>query len=468
MIQPTKIDIDRDKGNFRYETDYQYDAGVGLREEVVQYISEVKGEDEWIRDYRLKALDTFFRKPMPTHWATKDLENIHFDKIRYYLAKGQQPSRTWEDVPDDVKQTFERLGIPEQERKFLAGVEAQFDSEAAYSRMKVELEKEGVIFVGSSDGLKDHPEIFRKWFGKVIPASDNKFSALNAAVFSGGSFIYVPPGVKLAQPLQAYFRINAENFGQFERTLIIADEGAELTYMEGCTAPKFETATLHSAVVELVAMPGAKIQYITVQNWSNNVFNLVTKRAMAHEESEVRWIDCNIGSRLTMKYPGVILKGRKARGEVLSIALANDGQHQDTGAKMVHAADETTSNIIAKSISIGKGRSSYRGLVQIPGHLRNCRNNTECDALLINANSRTDTYPAITVRGNGNAVQHEASVSKLNAEQIFYMRQRGLTEAEAVSLSVNGFVNDLIREFPMEYSVELKRLIDMEMEGSVG
>ena len=468
MIQPTQIDIDRDKGNFRYETDYQYDAGVGLREEVVQYISEVKGEDEWVRDYRLKALDTFSRKPMPTHWATKDLENIHFDKIRYYLAKGQKPSRTWEDVPDDVKQTFERLGIPEQERKFLAGVEAQFDSEAAYSRMKVELEKEGVIFVGSSDGLKDHPEIFRKWFGKVIPASDNKFSALNAAVFSGGSFIYVPPGVKLAQPLQAYFRINAENFGQFERTLIIADEGAELTYMEGCTAPKFETATLHSAVVELVAMPGAKIQYITVQNWSNNVFNLVTKRAMAHEESEVRWIDCNIGSRLTMKYPGVILKGRKARGEVLSIALANDGQHQDTGAKMVHAADETTSNIIAKSISIGKGRSSYRGLVQIPGHLCNCRNNTECDALLINANSRTDTYPAITVRGNGNAVQHEASVSKLNAEQIFYMRQRGLTEAEAVSLSVNGFVNDLIREFPMEYSVELKRLIDMEMEGSVG
>ena len=468
MIQPTQIDIDRDKGNFRYETDYQYDAGVGLREEVVKYISEVKGEDEWVRDYRLKALDTFSRKPMPTHWATKDLENIHFDKIRYYLAKGQKPSRTWEDVPDDVKQTFERLGIPEQERKFLAGVEAQFDSEAAYSRMKVELEKEGVIFVGSSDGLKDHPEIFRKWFGKVIPASDNKFSALNAAVFSGGSFIYVPPGVKLAQPLQAYFRINAENFGQFERTLIIADEGAELTYMEGCTAPKFETATLHSAVVELVAMPGAKIQYITVQNWSNNVFNLVTKRAMAHEESEVRWIDCNIGSRLTMKYPGVILKGRKARGEVLSIALANDGQHQDTGAKMVHAADETTSNIIAKSISIGKGRSSYRGLVQIPGHLRNCRNNTECDALLINANSRTDTYPAITVRGNGNAVQHEASVSKLNAEQIFYMRQRGLTEAEAVSLSVNGFVNDLIREFPMEYSVELKRLIDMEMEGSVG
>ena len=468
MIQPTQIDIDRDKGDFHYETDYEFDAGVGLREEVVRYIAEVKGEDEWIRDYRLKALEVFGRKPLPTHWATPDLENIHFDKIRYYLAKGQQPSRTWDEVPDDVKETFERLGIPEQERKFLAGVEAQFDSEAVYSRMKEDLEKQGVLFVGSTEGLNEHPEVFRKWFGKVIPASDNKFSALNSAVFSGGSFIYVPPGVKLAQPLQAYFRINAENFGQFERTLIIADEGAELTYMEGCTAPKFETTTLHSAVVELVAMPGAKIQYITVQNWSNNVFNLVTKRAMAHEEAEVRWIDCNIGSRLTMKYPGVILKGRKSRGEVLSIALANDGQHQDTGAKMVHAADETTSNIVAKSISIGKGRSSYRGLVQIPGHLHNCRNNTECDALLINSNSRTDTYPAITVRGDGNAVQHEASVSKVSAEQIFYMRQRGLSETEAISLSVNGFVNDLIREFPMEYSVELKRLIDLEMQGSVG
>jgi Fe-S cluster assembly protein SufB len=278
----------------------------------------------------------------------------------------------------------------------------------------------------------------------------------------------VPKGVKVKQPLQAYFRINAENFGQFERTLIIADEGAEVTYMEGCTAPRFETATLHSAVVELVALKGARIQYITVQNWSNNVFNLVTKRGLAMEEAEIRWIDCNIGSRLTMKYPGVILKGRKARGEVLSIALANDGQHQDTGAKMIHGADETTSNIIAKSISIGAGRSTYRGLVHIPKHLRGCKNNTECDALLINGNSRTDTYPAITVRGNQNSVQHEASVSKVSAEQIFYMRQRGLSEGEAMSLSVNGFVNDLMRQFPMEYSVELKRLIDLEMEGSVG
>lgn len=302
----------------------------------------------------------------------------------------------------------------------------------------------------------------------MIPTTDNKFSALNSAVFSGGSFIYIPPGVKVKHPLQAYFRINAQNFGQFERTLIIADEGAEVTYMEGCTAPKFETATLHSAVVELVALKGAKIQYITVQNWSSNVFNLVTKRGLAMEDAEIKWIDCNIGSRLTMKYPGVILKGRKARGEVISIAMANSGQHQDTGAKMYHLADDTTSNIVAKSIGIGSGRSTYRGMVHIPKHLKGCKNNTECDALLINTNSRTDTYPAIQVRGNKNSVQHEASVSKVSAEQIFYMQQRGMTEAQAMSLSVNGFVNDLVRQFPLEYSVELKRLIDMEMEGSVG
>lgn len=462
------VDIDRSIGDFHFDTQYDFDAGTGLTEDTIRYISEVKGEDEWVRDFRLRALEVFRGKPMPTHWATRDLENIDFDKIRYYLSKGQIPKRSWDEVPDEIKQTFERLGIPEQERKFLAGVEAQFDSEAAYSNVKESLAKDGVLFMGSTEALAKHPEIFRKWFGKVIPTGDNKFSALNSAVFSGGSFIYVPPGVKVRQPLQAYFRINAENFGQFERTLIIADEGSEVTYMEGCTAPKFETTTLHSAVVELVALKGARIQYITVQNWSNNVFNLVTKRGLAHEEATIKWIDCNIGSRLTMKYPGVILKGRKARGEVLSIALANDGQHQDTGAKMVHAADETTSNIIAKSISIGKGRSTYRGLVHIPKHLKGCKNNTECDALLINTNSRTDTYPAIVVRGDGNSVQHEASVSKVSAEQIFYMMSRGLSEGEAMSLAVNGFVNDLIREFPMEYSVELKRLIDMEMEGSVG
>ncbi|WP_269539823.1 Fe-S cluster assembly protein SufB [Cerasicoccus fimbriatus] len=463
-----EINIDRSKGDFSYAEDYAYDAGIGLSPDTIDYISKVKGEEAWVNEFRHKALKIFQDKPMPTHWASKDLDSIKFEDVRYYLSKGQKPSRTWDDVPDDVKETFERLGIPEQERAFLAGVEAQFDSEAAYSRMKEEMEKLGVIFVGPHEGLHEHPEIFKKFFGKVIPIGDNKFSALNSACFSGGSFIYVPKGVKVAQPLQAYFRINAENFGQFERTLIIADEGSEVTYMEGCTAPKFETATLHSAVVELVALKGAKIQYITVQNWSNNVFNLVTKRGMAEEDAEIRWIDCNIGSRLTMKYPGVVLKGERARGEVISIALANDGQHQDTGAKMIHAASNTTSNVISKSISIGEGRSTYRGQVHIPKRLSNCKNNTECDALLINTNSRTDTYPAITVRGDHNSVQHEASVSKVSAEQIFYMQQRGLEEGEAMSLAVNGFINDLAREFPMEYSVELKRLIDLEMEGSVG
>ena len=467
MENPT-VGIDQTAGDFTYDVKYAYDAGSGLSEDTIRYISDVKKEASWILDFRLKAYQTFLSKPMPTHWATKDLENIDFNKIRYYLSQGTKPKRTWDEVPDDIKKTFERLGIPEQERKFLAGVEAQFDSEAAYSNVKDIVAKQGVIFCNSTEALREHPELFRKWFGKVIPTGDNKFSALNSAVFSGGSFIYVPKGVKVAMPLQAYFRINAENFGQFERTLIIADEGAEVTYMEGCTAPKFSTSTLHSAVVELVALKGAKIQYITVQNWANNVFNLVTKRAIAMEDAEVKWIDCNIGSRLTMKYPGVILKGKRARGEVISIALANDGQHQDTGAKMVHAADDTTSVIVAKSISVGQGRSTYRGVVHIPKHLKGCKNNTECDALLINSNSRTDTYPAIVVRGDTHAVQHEASVSKISEDMIFYMQQRGLTEAQAMSLAVNGFVNDLVRQFPMEYSVELKRLIDLEMEGSVG
>jgi len=462
------VDIDRTAGDFSYPENHTYDAGVGLSEATIDYISDVKNDPDWVRDFRKRALKVFWEKPMPTNWATKDLENIDFSKIRYYLSSGSTPARSWDDVPEEMKQTFERLGIPEQERKFLAGVEAQFDSEAAYSNIQKAVSDQGVIFVNSTEGLKEHAEIFRPWFGKVIPTGDNKFSALNSAVFSGGSFIYVPKGVKVKHPLQAYFRINSENFGQFERTLIIVDEGAEVMYMEGCTAPKFTTSTLHSAVVELVAMKGAKIQYVTVQNWSNNVFNLVTKRGIAHEDAEVKWIDCNIGSRLTMKYPGVIIKGKRARGEVISIALANNGQHQDTGAKMIHAADETTSNVVSKSISVGTGHSTYRGQVHIPKHLKGCKNNTECDALLINSHSRTDTYPAITVRGNQHATQHEASVSQVSAEQVFYMQQRGLSEGEAMSLSVNGFVNDLVREFPMEYSVELKRLIDLEMEGSVG
>ena len=462
----TQLEIDREKGNFRYDVDYEFDAGTGLTEATIDYICDVKDEPDWIREFRKDALKKFLAKPMPTHWASHDLDNIVFDNIRYYLAQGRTPKRSWDEVPEDVKRTFERLGIPEQERKFLAGVEAQFDSEAAYSNIKEAVGKQGVIFVGSTDGLKDHPEIFRKWFGKVIPTGDNKFSALNSAVFSDGSFVYVPPGVKVSHPLQATASMRRISDSSSERSS--SPTRARNHHMEGCTAPKFDTATLHSAVVELVALKGAKIQYITVQNWSNNVFNLVTKRGLAMEDAEIKWIDCNIGSRLTMKYPGVVMKGRRARGEVISIALAGDGQHQDTGAKMIHAADDTTSNIVSKSISVGTGRATYRGLVHVPKHLKGCKNNTECDALLINQNSRTDTYPAITVRGTGNACQHEASVSQVSAEQIFYMQQRGLTEGQAMSLSVNGFVNDLVRQFPMEYSVELKRLIDLEMEGSVG
>lgn len=465
---PEGLNLDRSIGDFSFAEDYAYDAGVGLTREVVEYISKVKGEDDWIRDFRLNALKTFESMEMPTHWASKKLDELDFSKIRYYLAKSEKKKKSWDEVPDDVKRTFEKLGVPEQERSFLAGVEAQFDSESAYSNMKEHLEKDGVIFVDSTEGLKKYPEIFRKYFGKIIPTGDNKFSALNSAVFSGGSFIYVPKGVHVKQPLQAYFRINAESFGQFERTLIIADEGSELMYMEGCTAPRFTTGTLHSAVVELVALKGAKIQYVTVQNWSDNVFNLVTKRGMAEEGAQIRWVDCNIGSGITMKYPAVVLKGREAKGEVISIALANNGQHQDTGAKMIHLADKTSSNVLSKSVSIGNGRASYRGLVYMPDTARDCKNNTECDALLINTNSRTDTYPAIICSGHNNSVQHEASVSKLSEEQIFYMRQRGLSENEAVSLSVNGFVNDLVQEFPMEYSVELKRLIELQMEGAVG
>jgi Fe-S cluster assembly protein SufB len=461
-------DHEADIGNFFYDLKPTRDAGTGLTEQTIDYIVDVKGEPEWMREFRKNAFHVFNSKPLPTHWAGDELKEINFDLIRYYLASGDATKRTWDEVPEAIKQTFERLGIPESERKFLAGVEAQFDSEAVYSNIKKAVSDQGVIFMGSTEALKERPDLFRKWFGKVIPTGDNKFSALNSAVFSGGSFIYVPPGVKVKHPLQAYFRINAENFGQFERTLIIADEGSEVMYMEGCTAPNFTTATLHSAVVELVALPRAKIQYVTVQNWSPNVFNLVTKRGLAMEEAEIKWIDCNIGSRLTMKYPGVVLKGRKARGEVISIALARDGQHQDTGAKMIHAADETTSNIVSKSISVGKGRATYRGIVYIPKHLKGCKNNTECDALLINSAGRTDTYPAITVRGTGNSTQHEASVSQISAEQIFYMQQRGLSKGESMSLAVNGFVNDLVSQFPMEYSVELKRLIDLEMEGSVG
>ena len=456
------------RGEFAFPEKHAFDAGYGLNEKTIDYICDAKGEPNWLRDFRKAALRRFLEMPMPTHWAPAEISGVDFEQIRYYLAQGTPAKKSWDEVPEEIKRTFERLGVPEQERAFLAGVDAQYDSETAYNNMREELSKKGVIFVNPTEGLTRYEPIFRPWFGKVIPVGDNKFSALNHAAFSGGSFIYVPKGVKLAQPLQAYFRINSESLGQFERTLIIADEGAELMYMEGCTAPKYDSATLHSGVVELVALKGAKIQYVTVQNWATNVYNLVIQRGIAMEDAQVRWIDCNLGSGLTMKYPAVVLRGRRARGEVVSISMARDGQLQDTGARMIHAAPETSSNIVAKSISIGRGRASYRGEVQVQRGATNCRNHTECDALLLHAESRTDTYPAISVHGDSSGVQHEASVSQVDEEMLFYMQQRGLTRAQAMSLAVNGFINDLINEFPMEYSVELRRLIDLEMEDSVG
>jgi Fe-S cluster assembly protein SufB len=452
--------------NFHFDLNYPFDAGVGLNRNTIEYISAVKNEDLWLKEFRLNALETFLSMPMPSILQAHGADDLNFDHIRYYLAHNQNAQHSWEEVPSEVKETFERLGIPEQERKFLAGVEAQFDSEAAYNRIQDALAKDGVIFVDSTVGLRQYPEIFKQYFASVVPVSDNKFSALNSAVFSGGSFIYVPKGVKVKQPLQAYFRINAQNFGQFERTLIIVDEGAEVTYMEGCTAPRFETTTLHSAVVELIAFKDAKIQYITVQNWSNNVYNLVTKRSIAHENAEIRWIDCNIGSKLTIKYPAILLVGERARGEVLSIALASGRQIQDTGAKMIHLANHTTSNIVSKSISKGNGLASYKGVVRIQSSLKGCKNSTRCDALLIDACSCSDTHPKITVYGDKNRVQHEASVAKIDEERLYYLQQRGMSEIQATSLCVNGFVNELIQEFPLEYSVELRRLIDLEINSS--
>ncbi len=458
---------DTTKGCFNYNTAYDFDAGVGLNEATVRYISDVKQEPDWIREFRLKALQTFYRKELPS-WVPKEVSTLDLSKIRYYLSKGQTPAKSWDHVHADVKETFQRLGIPQQEKQFLAGVEAQFDSEFAYSKMCEKLQALGVVFTDSTQGLIKYPEIFKKYFATVIPPGDNTFSALNSAVFSGGSFIYIPPGVKVQQPLQAYFRINAENFGQFERTLIIADEGSEVLYLEGCTAPKFSSQTLHSGVVELVALKDAKIQYVTVQNWAHNVFNLVTKRGIVHENAQIRWIDCNIGSQITLKYPALLLKGQRAKGEVLSISLANTGQIQDTGAKMIHLADETTSTITAKSITLNSGDNRYRSLVAIPKNLKKCHNFTQCHSLLLHPNNATATMPTISVTGNQNSVQHEASVSKIHEEQLFYMRQRGLSEYEAMSLSVNGFVNELIAEFPLEYSVELKRLIEIEMKQATG
>ncbi len=452
---------------FHDAENYLYKAPKGLNREIVEKISEFKSEPQWMRDFRLKALDHFYAKPQPT-WGSPMLAEVDYNDIHYFVRASERAERSWDDVPDDVKKTFDRLGIPEAERKFLSGVGAQYESEVVYHQVREDLEKQGVIFKDMDTGLREHEDLIREYFATVIPANDNKLSALNSAVWSGGSFVYVPPGVHVEMPLQAYFRINTESMGQFERTLIIADEGSYVHYVEGCTAPTYSASSLHSAVVELIAKPGARIRYTTVQNWSANVFNLVTKRAVAHEDATVEWVDCNLGSKLTMKYPSVYLVGERAHGEILSIAFAGRGQHQDAGGKIIHAAPNTTSNIFAKSICKDGGRGSYRGLLEIAKGAHGARSKVVCDALLLDEESRSDTYPTIRISEDDVNVGHEATVSKVGEDQLFYLMSHGIPENEASKLIVNGFIEPIAKELPMEYAVEMNRLIELQMEGSIG
>ena len=439
----------------------------GLSEAVVRHISELKGEPEWMRDLRLKALRLFGKKPMPA-WGA-ELDEIDFDNIKYFVRSTERQAQTWDDLPEDIKNTYDRIGIPEAEReRLVSGVAAQYESEVVYHQIRGDLEQQGVIFLDTDTALKERPELVREYFGTVIPAGDNKFAALNTAVWSGGSFIYVPKGVHVEIPLQAYFRINTENMGQFERTLIIADEDSYVHYVEGCTAPIYSTDSLHAAIVEIVVKKNARVRYTTIQNWSNNVYNLVTQRATCAEGATMEWVDGNIGSKRNMKYPAVFLMGPHARGEALSIAFAGEGQHQDTGAKMIHMAPHTSSHIVSKSISRGGGRSGYRGLVQILKNARHSKSNVLCDALLVDEISRSDTYPYVDVRTDDVEMGHEATVSKVSADQLFYLMQRGLSETEAMATIVRGFVEPIARELPMEYALELNRLIELQMENSVG
>jgi Fe-S cluster assembly protein SufB len=458
--------VDEYKYGFRDEEDYFFKSGRGLSPEIVSKISEMKSEPQWMRDFRLKALDYFYKRPMPS-WGA-DLSEIDFDNIYYYIRPSETQGKSWDDVPAYIKDTFEKLGIPEAERKFLAGVGAQYESEVVYHSLREDLEKLGVIFTDMDSGLRDHPEIVKKNFGTIIPPNDNKFAALNSAVWSGGSFVYVPAGVKVEVPLQAYFRINAENMGQFERTLIVCEPGSYVHYVEGCTAPTYSTDSLHSAVVEIIVKEGARCRYTTIQNWSKNVYNLVTKRAAAYRNATMEWVDGNLGSKVTMKYPAVWLMEEGARGEILSVAMATDGMHQDAGGKVVHVAPHTSSQIISKSISKGTGRSSYRGLVKVHKGAHHVKSNVVCDALLIDEDSRTDTYPYIEIEEEQVSVGHEATVSKVADEQLFYLQSRGIGEAEAMSMIVSGFIEPIAKELPLEYAVELNRLIQLEMEGSVG
>jgi Fe-S cluster assembly protein SufB len=439
----------------------------GLDEEVVRDISALKNEPEWMLRMRLKGLRLFDRKPMPS-WGS-DLSTIDFDSIKYFVRSTEKQATTWDDLPEDIKNTYDRLGIPEAEKqRLVAGVAAQYESEVVYHQINEELERLGVIFVDTDTGLREYPELFKEYFASVIPVGDNKFAALNTAVWSGGSFIYVPKGVHVEIPLQAYFRINTENMGQFERTLIIADEGSHVHYVEGCTAPIYKSDSLHSAVVEIIVKKDARVRYTTIQNWSNNVYNLVTKRAAAHQGATMEWIDGNIGSKVTMKYPAVYLLGEHAKGETLSIAFAGEGQHQDAGSKMVHAAPHTSSTIVSKSVARGGGRTSYRGLVQVLEGAHHSRSTVRCDALLVDTISRSDTYPYVDVREDDVAMGHEATVSKVSDDQLFYLMSRGLSEEEAMAMIVRGFVEPIARELPMEYALELNRLIELQMEGAVG
>jgi Fe-S cluster assembly protein SufB len=465
----TDLDLGRYKLGWSDTVDYAFTPKKGLSEEVVREISWWKGEPQWMTDFRLKAYRQFVKRPM-ANWFAVNMPSIDFDDIYYYLKPSGEQVDNWDDLPEQMKATYEKLGIPEAERKYLAGVTAQYESEVVYHRNREDLAAQGILFSDMDTAVREHPEIVRRFFGKIIPPGDNKFAALNSAVWSGGSFIYVPPGVKCEMPLQAYFRINAENAGQFERTLIIADEGAQVHYIEGCSAPVYaaESDSLHSAVVELVALPGSRITYTTIQNWSNNVYNLVTKRARAEAEAHVEWIDGNIGSKLTMKYPSVYLMGPKASGEVLSVAYAGPGQHQDAGAKMIHAAPETTSTIVSKSISKDGGRTSYRGLVKVEEGATNCKSFVRCDALLLDEQSRSDTYPYMEIGERDARIGHEATVSKIGDDQLFYLMSRGLSEQQAMGMIVNGFIEPITRTLPMEYAVEWSRLIELQMEGSIG
>jgi len=462
----TEINLSKYQLGWSDDEDYVFKPKKGLNEDLVREISWMKGEPNWMRDFRVKSLKQFEKRPMP-HWGG-DMSEIYFDDIYYYIKPSEAVVDEWEDVPESIKDTYEKLGIPEAERKYLAGVTAQYESEVVYHKNREDLERQGVIFCDMDTALREYPEIVRAYFGKVIPSNDNKFSALNSAVWSGGSFIYVPEGVEVEMPLQAYFRINAENMGQFERTLIIADKGSKVHYIEGCSAPVYSTDSLHSAVVEIVVKESARVTYTTIQNWSNNVFNLVTKRAIVEAEGHMEWIDGNIGSRLTMKYPAVVMVGPKASGEVLSVAYAGEGQHQDAGAKMTHAAPETTSKIVSKSISKDGGRSSYRGLVRVEDEAYGCKSHVQCDALILDEDSISDTYPYMEIGSKDAVIGHEATVSKVADEQLFYLTSRGLTEEQATGMIVNGFIEPVTRTLPMEYAVEWSRLIELQMEGSVG